>query len=138
MISLADEYTDRKGRHANGWLFYDADCTFCTKIAFALAPILNKRGLAIAPLQDPRVGPLLGLSPDELLRELRFLLSDGQQFGGANAVIAVAQQIGWARPLVWLSKFPGMMPLLAAAYRWVAAQRSCANERSTTCQVKGN
>ncbi len=50
MISLADEYTDRKGRHAQGWLFYDADCSFCTKIARFLAPILSKRGLAVAPV----------------------------------------------------------------------------------------
>lgn len=138
MISLTDEYTDTKGRQAQGWLFYDADCTFCTKIARFLEPILNKRGLAIAPLQDPRVGPLLGLSSEELLRELRFLFSDGQQFGGAAAIIAVAQQIWWGRPLVWLSKFPGMMRLFEAAYRWVAAQRSCANEKSTACHVKGN
>jgi len=133
MISLTDEYTDRKGRHAKGWLFYDADCSFCTRIARFLSPILSKRGLAIAPLQDPRVGPLLGISPDELLRELKFLLSTGQQFGGAAAVVAVAQQIWWGRPLVWLSKFPGVMRLLDAAYRWVAAQRSCA---SASCPAR--
>jgi predicted DCC family thiol-disulfide oxidoreductase YuxK len=138
MISLANEYTDRKGRQARGWLFYDADCNFCTKIARFISPILRRRGMAAAPLQDPRVGPLLGLSPQELLRELKFLLSDGQQFGGASAVVAVAQQIWWARPLVWLSKFPGMMRLLDAAYRWVAAQRNCANENSASCHVKGN
>jgi predicted DCC family thiol-disulfide oxidoreductase YuxK len=138
MISLADEYTDRKGRRAQGWLFYDADCNFCTKIASFLSPILSKRGLAVAPLQDPRVGPLLGLTPDKLLLELKFLLSNGEQFGGAAAVIAVAQQIWWARPLVWLSKFPGSMRLLDAAYRWVAAQRNCANEKSAACQLKGN
>jgi predicted DCC family thiol-disulfide oxidoreductase YuxK len=130
MISLSSEYTDGKGRHANGWLFYDADCGFCTKIARWLEPILAKRGLAIAPLQDPRVGPLLGLSQNELLRELKFLLSDGRQFGGASAVLAVAQQVWWARPLGWLSKVPGMMLLLNAAYRSVATERNCA---SATC-----
>lgn len=125
MISLADEYTDGKGRHARGWLFFDAECGFCTRIARFLAPILNKRGLAVAPLQDPRVAALLGLSPEELLRELRFLLSDGRQFGGAGAVLAVAEEIWWAQPLVWLSKLPGAMHLLDAGYRWVAARRSC-------------
>ncbi len=127
MISLSSEYTDGKGRHANGWLFYDADCAFCTRIARWLEPILASRGLAIAPLQDPRVGPLLGLLPEELLLELKFLLSDGRHFGGASAVFVIAQQIWWARPLVWFSKIPGMMPILAAAYHWVAAQRKCAS-----------
>lgn len=133
MISLSSEYTDTKGRHARGWLFYDSDCAFCTRIARWLAPILSRRGLAVAPLQDPRVGPLLGLSPEALLRELKFLLSDGRQFGGATAVTAVAQEIWWARPLVWLSRIPGMSALLDAAYRWVAAQRSCA---AATCPTR--
>src|SRR5207248_463511 len=54
MISLVSEYTDGKGRHARGWLFFDAECKFCTRIARWLAPILEKRGMALAPLQDAR------------------------------------------------------------------------------------
>ena len=126
MISLASEFTDGKGRHARGWLFFDAECGFCTRTARWLRPILECRGLAVAPLQDPRVGALLGLPKSELLRELRFLLSDGSQYGGADAVLAVAHEIWWARPLVWLGKFPGMVDVLRRGYRWVAAQRSCA------------
>lgn len=125
MISLANEYTDSKGRHAKGWLFFDADCGFCTHIARWLAPMLARRGFSVAPLQDPRVGPLLGLSQLGLLRELRFLLSDGRLYGGADAVLAVARQIGWASPLLWLSYVPGVSGLLHRAYKWVAAQRNC-------------
>lgn len=137
MIYLSSEYTDTKGRHARGWFFYDADCAFCSRIARWLAPILSTRDLAVAPLQDPRVGPLLGLSPEELLCELKFLLSDGRQFGGASAVIAVAQEIWWARPLVWASRIPGMSHVLDTAYRWVAAQRSCAAaSKPAACQIK--
>ena len=125
MISLANEYTDTTPRHAKGWLFFDADCKFCTKIARAIAPILEARGLALAPLQDPRVAPLLGLSHDHLMREIHLLMSDGQQYGGADAVIALARQIWWAAPLVWLAKIPGMTNAFHAAYRAVAASRSC-------------
>jgi predicted DCC family thiol-disulfide oxidoreductase YuxK len=126
MISLTNEYTDSKGRHARGWLFFDAECGFCTRIARWVAPILTRRGFAVAPLQDPRVGALLGLSRHELFRELRFLLSDGTRYGGADAVLAVGRQIWWAQPLVWLANVPGMRPLLHAGYRWVAAHRQCA------------
>ena len=126
MISLASEFTDGKGRHARGWLFFDAECGFCTRTARWLQPILERRGLAVAPLQDPRVGALLGLPKSELLRELRFLLSDGSQTGGADAVLAVAREIWWALPLVWLGNIPGMMAVLRRGYRWTAAQRSCA------------
>lgn len=126
MISLTSEFTDSKGRHARGWLFFDAECVFCVKIVRWLAPALEKRGFALAPLQDSRVAPLLGLSPTELLLEMRLLLSDGQQFGGADAAVALAREIWWARPLVWLSVLPGMMELLRSAYRWIAARRKCA------------
>jgi predicted DCC family thiol-disulfide oxidoreductase YuxK len=125
MISLTSEFTDTKGRHARGWLFFDADCAFCVKIVRALAPSLQKRGFALAPLQDPRVGALLGLSQTELLLEMRLLLSNGQQTGGADAAVALAHEIWWVRPLVWLSKPPGMMQLLRRAYRWIAAHRQC-------------
>jgi predicted DCC family thiol-disulfide oxidoreductase YuxK len=126
MISLASEFTDGKGRHARGWLFFDAECGFCTRTAQWLLPILERRGLAVAPLHDPRVGALLGLSRTELLLELRFLLSDGSQCGGADAVLAVAREIWWAGPLVWLAKVPGMMGQMRRGYYWFAARRSCA------------
>lgn len=126
MISLTNEYTDAKGRHARGWLFFDAECAFCTRFARWIAPILEHRKMAVAPLQDPRVGALLGIGRNDLLRELRFLWSDGTQYGGADAVVAVAREIWWGRPLVWFAKLPGAMPLLHAGYQWVAAQRSCA------------
>jgi predicted DCC family thiol-disulfide oxidoreductase YuxK len=133
MITLVDEITDRKGRHARGWLFFDAECGFCTKTARWLAPILARRGLGVAPLQDPRVGALLGLSREELLKELRFLLSDGTNFGGARAVLAVAREIWWVRPLVWLSTLPGMMRALDAGYKWVAGRRGCTQQQ---CEMK--
>src|ERR1700686_2184109 len=131
MISLASEFTDSKGRHARGWLFYDADCTFCVKIVRTLAPSLQKHGFALAPLQDPRVGPLLGLSPSELLLEMRLLLSNGQQTGGADAAVALAHEIWWARPLAWLSNLPGMIHLLPRGSRRTAPRRKCS--AAATC-----
>jgi predicted DCC family thiol-disulfide oxidoreductase YuxK len=125
MISLTSEFTDTKSRHARGWLFFDADCTFCVKIIRAVAPILIKHGVALAPLQDPRVGALPGLSQSELLLEMRLLLSNGQQTGGADAAVALAHEIWFVRPLVWLAKLPGAMLLLRRIYRYIAAHRKC-------------
>lgn len=128
MITLADEFTDRKERTARGWLFFDAECVFCTRIARWLAPILRRRGLGVAPLQDPRVSSLLGMSRRELLKELRFLKSDGTHAGGASAVLAVAREIWWGKPLLWLANLPGMMQALAVGYKWIAARRGCNHE----------
>src|SRR5262249_28784684 len=96
-----------------------------TRTARWLRPILGRHGIGVAPLQDPRVGALLGMSRRGLLTELRFLMSDGTHSGGANAVLAVARRILWARPLVWLSRLPGAMPLFDAGYKWIAARRNC-------------
>src|SRR5579862_6118349 len=135
MISLANEYTDGKGRHARGWLFFDAECKFCTRMARWIAPILQRRGMAVAPLQDPRVGELLGLAREALLHELRFLGPDGAHYGGADAVVGVAREIWWGRPLVWFSELPGAMPLLHAGYSWVAASRNCAGANQSQCAL---
>jgi predicted DCC family thiol-disulfide oxidoreductase YuxK len=135
VISLASEMTDGKGRHARGWLFFDAECAFCTGIAKWLTGPMSRRGLAVAPLQDPRVGSLLGLPPEELLRAIRFVLSDGSRFVGADAVLATARELWWGRPLVWVARLPGMMPLMRAGYRWVAQRRRCAAERCAREQV---
>lgn len=124
MISLASEMTDTKGRHARGWLFFDADCEFCTRIATLLRVPMNRRGLAVAPLQDPRVAALLGLSQEELLSAIRFVL-DGSQYSGADAVLAVIRELRWARPLLWVARIPGMLPALRAGYRWAARHRQC-------------
>jgi predicted DCC family thiol-disulfide oxidoreductase YuxK len=131
MISLCSEMTDSKGRRARaGWLFFDAECAFCVALARRMARILVPRGFALAPLQDRRVADLLGLPQEELLREMRVLTAQGKRYGGADAVIFLASRVWWAWPLVALAQLPGVMPLLRAAYRWIAAQRSCA---ATTC-----
>jgi predicted DCC family thiol-disulfide oxidoreductase YuxK len=132
MISLASEFTDAKGRHARGWLFYDGECDFCTRFARWLAPSLTKQGFALAPLQDPRVADLLGMSREELMLEMRLLLENGSQYGGADAIIALARRIWWARPLAWLAKVPGIDRALHAGYVFAAAHRKC---RSTQCLV---
>jgi predicted DCC family thiol-disulfide oxidoreductase YuxK len=131
MISLASEFTDAKGRHARGWLFYDGECGFCTRIARWVAPILARREIGLVPLQDPRVAALLGLSSSELLREIRVVMADGSHSGGADAAVALAREIWWARPLVWLANVPGAMNLLRRLYHWIAARRNCGAESCT-------
>ena len=135
MISRANEYTDGKGRHAKGWLFYDAECVFCTRIARLVVKPLHRRRIGVAPLQDPRVASLLGMSREELLRELRFLDAGGSLHGGAKALLALAREIAWARPVLWLSRVPGMDALLDAGYRWVAAQRNCQSVQCSMADV---
>ena len=117
-------------------MFFDAECGFCMRFARWLTPILKRRGMETAPLQDPRVGALLGMNRQELLREIRLLLSDGRQYGGASALLAMAREVWWARPLVWIAGLPGMTGAFDSAYHWMAAQRSCVAESCAT--MKGS
>jgi predicted DCC family thiol-disulfide oxidoreductase YuxK len=132
VISLVSEWTDGKGHHARGWLFFDAECGFCARIARRVAPIMERRGLALARLQDPRVASLLGLRREELLVEIRFLAPDDRQYGGADAAVAVAREIWWAQPVVWLAKVPWIMRSFRSLYRWIAARRRCS---ATNCKL---
>lgn len=128
MISLASDLTDHKGRHARGWLFFDAECEFCSRVARWLAGSMNRHGLALAPLQDERVGILLGLQREELLSALRFVASDGTQFVGGDAVLAVARELWWARPMVWLARLPGARLALRVLYQRLAQRLRCPAE----------
>jgi predicted DCC family thiol-disulfide oxidoreductase YuxK len=134
MISLTSEFTDGKGRHARAWVFFDAECGFCTRLARRVAPLLASRGIALAKLQDPRVSKLLGLPLNELLREIRYLNAEAKQFSGADAFVAVAREFWWAAPFVWFSKIPGGMKILRAGYKYVSSQRECAGTR---CEIVG-
>ncbi|HEY6937628.1 MAG TPA: DCC1-like thiol-disulfide oxidoreductase family protein [Terriglobales bacterium] len=125
MISLISEITDRKGRRAAGWVFYDGECEFCRSMARRFRSTLQKRGFGLAPLQDPRVATLLGLPPNLLPREMRVLTAEGQVLGGAQAVTFLAGKIWWAWPVHAAARLPGMPALLRAAYRWVADHRHC-------------
>jgi predicted DCC family thiol-disulfide oxidoreductase YuxK len=127
MISLISEITDRKGRRAAGWVFYDGECELCQSLARRFRFMLQKRGFGLAPLQDPRVAVLLGLAPSQLLQEMRVLTGEGQVLGGAQAVTFLAGKIWWAWPLHAATKLPGMQPLLRAVYRWVADHRHCSS-----------
>ena len=126
MISLASEFTDGKGRHARGWLFFDAECEFCTRVARWVAPVLAGRGIGVAPLQDSRVAALLCMSSEESLREMRLVCEDGTQWGGAEAAVRLSREIWWAKPLAWIARLPGAMKVLRAGYSWIAEHRKCA------------
>jgi predicted DCC family thiol-disulfide oxidoreductase YuxK len=128
MISLSSEMTDTKGRHATrGWVFFDRDCSICTSLASRFRRTFQKRGFGLATLQDPRVAALLALPPDQLLREMRVVTTEGKIYGGAEAIVYLAGQIWWAWPLFAAAKIPGVPRILDIGYRWVADHRHCSS-----------
>ena len=132
MISLISEITDSKGRRATrGWLFFDAECSFCMSVARRLRPILEPRGFGIAALQDPRAQQHLSVASGDLLSEMKLLTADGRQLGGADAIVFVARHVQWGWPFWAIGQIPGIRHALRAGYRAIAARRHCL---SGTCE----
>jgi predicted DCC family thiol-disulfide oxidoreductase YuxK len=108
-------------------IFYDGTCRFCLATVRRFEPLLARRGFTLVTLQSPGAARLLGVSEDRLLDEMRVRLDDGSVFGGAAAVVEIARRIWWAWPLYALSRVPGAMTPMRAAYRWIARNRYCIN-----------
>jgi predicted DCC family thiol-disulfide oxidoreductase YuxK len=106
-----------------GWVFYDGACGFCSGWLKFWEPILSKHGFAIAPLQEPWVVAHFQLPLQDLLFDLRLLMSGGQNFSGADVYLQVARRIWWAWPFYALFSLPGFNPLIHTGYRWFARNR---------------
>jgi len=136
MNALLSDASAANATRRRGWVFYDADCAFCTSLARWLEPTLVRRGFHCAALQERWVGIVLGLPREELLRELRVRTANGEVFGGADALLHLARHIWWAWPLYALGRIPSPRDLLRAGYRWFAARRHrvrvCASRVSPT------
>ena len=105
-------------------VFYDADCSICTNGARRFGRILARRGIALEALQAGDVCERLRISEDERLAEMRLRLDEGTVFGGAAALAEIARRIWWAWPVWAISRLPGVMPSMRAAYRWLAGHRA--------------
>ena len=113
----------RNSNISAGWILYDADCAMCSHWIHHLQTALTHRGFRLLPLQSPEASQRLHLSGPDLLHEMHLLLADGRHLGGADAIVEVARHIRCAWPLWLISQIPGLMPLLRALYRTIAANR---------------
>ena len=111
----------------DGTVFYDGECSICTRGARRFESVLARRRIALAPLQTPDACARLGIAEEDRLKEMRLRLTDGIVFGGPSAVAELARKIWWAWPLWAFSRLPGAKRIMRAAYDWIARHRGCAN-----------
>jgi predicted DCC family thiol-disulfide oxidoreductase YuxK len=126
--------TETNAREIRGWVLYDTACGFCNRWVPFWEPTLKKRGFHIAPLQTDWVAARLNLSPKERVSDLRLLMSNGEQFRGAEVYRYLMRRIWWAKPLYLLSILP--------VFRWLfdSGYRAFANNRyfiSRACRLPG-
>ena len=115
-----------------GFVLYDDSCGFCRRWVPFWKATLHKRGFAIAPLQSKWVVERLKASQEDLIFDLRLLLTDGGQVRGADVYRYLMRRIWWAYPVFLLSS----APLLRSAFDW--GYRTFANHRhwfSRACRL---
>ncbi len=95
-------------------VLYDNACGMCLRTVARLRPLLEPRGFRFEPFPD-------GVEKIEM----KLQCPDGTVIGGADSLVAMARSVWWLRPLAFLTRLPGMMPLLRRGYRKVAANRHC-------------
>lgn len=127
MISVSTEISDRRVGEIRGWVLYDGTCQFCRSWVLRLQPILAPRGFTFLALQTPWVREHFRLPEEQLLSEMRLLLPTGEVYDGADAIVALARYVWWARLFALAAVLPGVRPLLRAAYRYVARHRTCSS-----------
>ena len=116
---------------SRNWVCYNAECGLCVGWANRFRALLEKHGFILLPLQSPAVRAALHVSESELMAEMRVITPAGLVFGGADALAYLSSVI--CKPLFWLTRIPGVMPLLRRAYRYVARNRGCAG---STCPTR--
>lgn len=123
MIGRATSVQPSAGEPPAGWVLYDGDCGVCSRWVPSWSPTLQRRGLAVAPLQSDWVQQRTGLSPGDLLSDIRLLQPNGQLLSGPEVYRFLMRRIWWAYPLYLLSKVPGLSRLFDWSYRTFARHR---------------
>jgi predicted DCC family thiol-disulfide oxidoreductase YuxK len=117
---------------AHGTIYFDASCGLCSASARKLRRFVCPHGFELVPLQDADAIKVPGLAPGEVPDEMKLRTSDGNVFGGADAIVCVARQIWWAWPVWLVSRIPGAMPVIRVLYRRLADNR---HRISGVCRV---
>ena len=106
-----------------GTLFFDGACGMCTRSRNALLELDRTGELRTETLQSKDAAKRLGIAQEQLMKQIWWLDSSGQVFGGAEAAnAAVSAALGTRLPLR-IYRVPGMRAAQEAVYRWVAEHR---------------
>jgi predicted DCC family thiol-disulfide oxidoreductase YuxK len=116
-------------------ILYDGACQVCLRMKGLLAPMFEKRGFHWEALQAEWVGPATGLSPAELMEEIKVLTDEGKVIGGVDAWIYLARFVWWMHPFYLLGSLPGFHAAFEYFYRAFAANRYCVGG---TCRIGGD
>jgi predicted DCC family thiol-disulfide oxidoreductase YuxK len=131
------EMTDNKGGTPTGWIFFDAECRFCTAHRLRWGRIFERRGFVWLPMQTPGTAERLGVTDRELQAEMWLQLADGRKFSGVNAWSVQMRYVWWLSPLGVLLGLPGFNTAARVLYRWIAKNRQCLGGACSISNING-
>ena len=114
----------------DGTVFYDGECSICTRGARRFESVLARRRIALAPLQTPDACARLGIAEEDRLKEMRLRLTDGIVFGGPSAVAELARKIcgpgRCGRSAVYPARYGSCAPRMTGLRVTADARTACA------------
>jgi predicted DCC family thiol-disulfide oxidoreductase YuxK len=113
---------------------YDGSCPLCTKEIALYQKLEASEPIAWVDVSDPQQALPPGTSQQQLMQRFHVRTAHGELLDGAAAFVHLwAQLPGW-RHLATLSRCPGALPLMNAAYhvflRWRPALQRWAKRRA--------
>lgn len=104
-------------------VFYDGGCPLCKREIGLIRRLDRRRRLRFTDIDDPSFRPeAVGKTHEELMACIYGRLPDGTLVTGVEVFRQLYGEVG-LRPLVWLSRAPGISHLLDAAYQIFARNR---------------
>ncbi len=101
-------------------VYYDGTCPMCSVFAETLQD--SSQGQKFAN-QDVTEGKLPeGASFDDVWKEM-YVIENGTQYRGADAVLRIMREYPLWRPVAWLGSLPGINWCAHCVYKVVAANR---------------
>lgn len=111
-------------------LIFDSDCGFCRRWVGRVVSWDRRKRLRYLPLQDAKAAELSGRKREELAMAVHLVRPDGAVFAGAAAVRETFAYLpGGSIPRAVMS-LPGIMPVAAKVYAWVARTHGPVGSRS--------
>lgn len=123
------------GMDKTNLIIYDGDCGFCTTSVRKLRGILGKKAPSAATFQSQQLD-LFGLSIAEVQREMKYVDTNGEIWGGASAFMRVFHDAkGIWRLISTFMSLPLVKQSSVVIYRKIAKNRQKMPGATAACAL---